>query len=160
MRAIRIAVVLLAFATSCPAENTMPGPYIRAAKNDELLLMAGVDLDKVILRLPCTAMIEDGSDHPAPFGCVYVQSSNEISLFSLDGDYLISELQLKFHAINGIALKDAPVMNELQIFSGERLIRIHISGKLWPDKKKTAAAYRSLLENSLPARQPVPLSGT
>jgi hypothetical protein len=61
----------------------------------------------------------------APFGCVYVQSKNELNLFSLDGDYLISELQLALRNIDGVALQETPVMSQLQLFSGTRRIAIH-----------------------------------
>jgi hypothetical protein len=157
-----LAILLLLAAAVCAGAT--PGALMRAAQNDELLLMAGVDLEAVEFRISCTALIiviePENRDPPTPFGCVYVQSRSELNLFSLEGDYLISELQLKLRAIDGVALQETPVMSQLQLFSGNRRIAIHAQGKVWLDRKKTQAAYRWLVDHSVPARQPVPWIGS
>ena len=156
-----LALALLLTAAVCAGAT--PGALMRAAQNDELLVMVGVDLEVVEFRQSCIVLImvieAENRDPFAPFGCVYVQSKNELNLFSLDGDYLVSELQLKLRNIDGVAQQETPVMSQLQIFTGNRRIAIHAQGKVWLDRKKTQAAYKWLIDHSVPARAPVPWIG-
>jgi len=63
----------------------------QAVSDDAMLSSAGVDPAKAELRKPCQATVVDTDDPAELFDCVYVQTSRDLNLFSLeDGLRLIA----------------------------------------------------------------------
>ena len=88
-------------------------------------------------------MIET-DDPPEFFDCVYVQTEKDLNLFSLEDGYLMSELQLKLHNMDGVALQRMGRYSQVQIFSGDRVTALYIHGKSWIDPAQTEAVYHWL----------------
>jgi len=126
----------------------------RIADDDALLENAGVSLREVQFRLPCLGAIIETSDPPEFSNYLFVQSSNELNLFSLEDGYLMSELQLKLHNMDGVALQHMGRYSQVQIFSGERVAALYIHDKSWIDSAQTEAVYRWLTDHGVPARDP------
>jgi len=122
----------------------------RIADDDALLENAGVSLREVQFRLPCLGAIIETSDPPEFSNYLFVQSSNELNLFSLEDGYLLSEVQLKLTAIEGVAFTGAGAHFQLQIFSHRRVIA------LFMERDKVQAVYAWLTDHGAPAREPLP----
>ncbi len=54
----------------------------------------------------------------------------------------MSELQLKLHNMDGVALQHMGRYSQVQIFSGDRVTALYIHGKSWIDPAQTEAVYR------------------
>ena len=64
-------------------------------------------------------------DPPEFFDCVYVQTSRDLNLFSLEDGYLMSELQLTLANMDGVALQRMGRYVQVQIFSGNRVTALY-----------------------------------
>lgn len=126
----------------------------RAVKDDQLLASAGVELSKAELRLPCSAAVVESDDPPNFFDCVYVQTSHDLNLFSLEDGYLMSELQLTLANMDGVALQRMGKYSQVQVFSGKRVAALYIHDDAWLDPKQTEAVYQWLLAHGVAQRPP------
>jgi len=126
----------------------------RAVDDDRMLESAGVTPADVQLRKQCTAAVIETDDPPEFFDCVYVQTEKDLNLFSLEDGYLMSELQLKLHNMDGVALQHMGRYSQVQIFSGDRVTALYIHGKSWIDPAQTEAAYHWLLNHGVRMREP------
>jgi hypothetical protein len=126
----------------------------RAVNDDQLLQSAGVTLADAQLRKQCSAAVVETDDPPEFFDCVYVQTEKDLNLFSLEEGYLMSELQLKLHNMDGVALQHMGKYSQVQIFSGDRVTALYIHGKAWIDPAQTESVYHWLTEHGVPARRP------
>jgi hypothetical protein len=126
----------------------------RAVADDALLASAGVEPAKAELRKQCSAAVVETDDPPEFFDCVYVQTSRDLNLFSLEDGYLMSELQLTLANMDGVALQRMGRYVQVQIFSRNRVAAIYIHDRNWIDPKQTEAVYQWLLEHGVQARQP------
>jgi len=126
----------------------------RAVHDDQLLQTAGVTPADARVRKQCSAAVVETDDPPEFFDCVYVQTEKDLNLFSLEDGYLMSELQLKLHNMDGVALQHMGRYSQVQIFSGNRVAALYIHGKSWIDPGQTEAVYRWLTDHGVPARQP------
>jgi hypothetical protein len=148
---------LLAFCLAALAVPALASSYrevSRAVNDDQLLQTAGVEPAEAQLRKQCTAAVIETDDPPEFFDCVYVQTSKDLNLFSLEDGYLMSELQLKLHNMDGVALQHMGRVSQLQIFSGRRVTALYIHRNSWIDAEETEAVYKWLLERGVRARQP------
>ena len=139
---------LLCFSAVCAAASL--SQIKRIADDDELLQNAGVAVTDVQFRLPCNAAVVETSDPPEFDNYLFVQSSSELNLFSLEDGYLMPEVQLKLRAIEGVALTAAGANWQLQIFSSRRVIALFMS------RGKVQAVYAWLAEHDVPVREPLP----
>ena len=96
----------------------------------------------------------DSDDPPNFFDCVYVQTEKDLNLFSLEDGYLMSELQLKLHNMDGVALQHMGRVSQVQIFSHDRVTALYIHNKSWIDSAQTESVYRWLTDHGVPAREP------
>src|SRR5690349_22802502 len=151
MRIVLAAVLLLATGV-VTASNYRD--VQRAVGDDQMLASAGVTPADAVARKQCTAALVTTDDPPDFFDCVYVQTEKDLNLFSLEDGYLMSELQLKLHNMDGVALQRMGRYSQVQIFSGDRVTAIYIHGKAWIDPAQTDAVYQWLVEHGVPARQP------
>ncbi len=126
----------------------------RAVDDDQLLQSAGVTPADAQLRKQCSAAVVETDDPPEFFDCVYVQTSKDLNLFSLEDGHLMSELQLKLHNMDGVALQHMGRYSQLQIFSGDRVTALYIHGKRWIDPAQNQAVYQWLTDRGVPARSP------
>jgi hypothetical protein len=126
----------------------------RAVTDDQLLQSAGVTPADTRLRKQCSAALIETDDPPEFFDCVYVQTEKDLNLFSLEDGYLMSELQLKLHNMDGVALQHMGRYSQVQIFSGDHVTVLYIHGKAWIDPAQTEDVYRWLTEHGVPARPP------
>lgn len=126
----------------------------RAVGDDQLLQSAGVTPADAQLRKQCRAAVVETDDPPEFFDCVYIQTAKDLNLFSLEDGYLMSELQLKLHNMDGVALQHMGRYSQVQIFSGDRVAALYIHDKSWIDAAQTEAVYRWLTDHGVPARQP------
>ena len=150
---MRTAWVLIAcFATAASASNYRD--VQRAVNDDALLQTAGVAPADAQLRKQCSAAVMETDDPPEFFDCVYVQTDKDLNLFSLEDGYLMSELQLKLHNMDGVALQHMGRYSQVQIFSGDRVTALYIHGKSWIDPAQTENVYRWLTEHGVPVREP------
>jgi hypothetical protein len=150
---MRNAWLLIAcFATAASASNYRD--VARAVNDDQLLESAGVAPADAQMRKQCTAAVVETDDPPEFFDCVYVQTEKDLNLFSLEDGYLMSELQLKLHNMDGVALQHMGRYSQVQIFSGDRVAALYIHGKSWIDPKATENVYQWLTSHGVPARQP------
>ena len=151
MRVVLLTALCL-LASVCAASNYRD---VQSAVNDDQLLQnAGVTPADAKLRKQCSAAVVETDDPPEFFDCVYVQTASDLNLFSLEDGYLMSELQLKLHNMDGVALQHMGRYSQVQIFSGDRVAAIYIHGKSWIDPAQTEAVYRWLTDHGVPARQP------
>jgi hypothetical protein len=151
---MRKLLVICMAALAAPALSSSYGEVSRAVKDDQLLQTAGVDPGKAELRKQCSAAVIETDDPAEFFDCVYVQTDKDLNLFSLEDGYLLSELQLKLHNMDGIALQHMGRVSQLQIFSGRRVTALYIHANKWIDAKETKAVYDWLLERGVRAREP------
>ena len=126
----------------------------RAVGDDRMLETAGVTPADAQMRKQCSAAVIETDDPPEFFDCVYVQTDKDLNLFSLEDGYLMSELQLKLHNMDGVALQHMGRYSQVQIFSGSRVAALYIHGKSWIDPKQTEAVYQWLIDHGVPSRQP------
>src|SRR4051812_30826100 len=102
---MRLLVFSLLIGISTLASAASYRQIQRAADDDQMLITAGVDPERAQLRKPCAAAIVDVDERPNFFDCVYVQTGHDLNLFSLEGGYLMSELQLTLGNMDGVALQ-------------------------------------------------------
>ena len=126
----------------------------RAVNDDQLLQSAGVAPADAQLRKQCSAAVMETDDPPEFFDCVYVQTDKDLNLFSLEDGYLMSELQLKLHNMDGVALQHMGRYSQVQIFSHDRVTALYIHGKSWIDPAQTENVYRWLTDHGVPAHEP------
>ncbi|HEU5136413.1 MAG TPA: hypothetical protein VFU13_14785 [Steroidobacteraceae bacterium] len=137
---------------TAPASNYRE--VARAVNDDQLLQTAGVTPADAQIRYQCTAAIIETDDPPEFFDCVYVQTEKDLNLFSLEDGYLMSELQLKLHNMDGVALQRMGRYSQVQIFSGNEVTALYIHGKSWIDQAQTESVYHWLLNHGVRQRQP------
>ena len=126
----------------------------RAVTDDQLLQSAGVTPADAQLRKQCSAAVIETDDPPEFFDCVYVQTDKDLNLFSLEDGYLMSELQLKLHNMDGVALQRMGRYSQVQIFSGDRVTALYIHGTRWIDPVQTESVYQWLIDHGVQSRQP------
>ena len=90
-------------------------------------------------------------DPPEFFDCVYVQTRQDLNLFSLEDGYLMSELQLTLHNMDGVALQHMGRYSQVQIFSHKRVTALYIHGKSWIDPGRPRASTAGLLDHGVRA---------
>ncbi len=126
----------------------------KAVNDDEKLIFAGVDPEQVLVRKQCGAAILETDDAPDSFDCVYVQTEKDLTLFSLEDGYLMSEMQAKLNIIDGVALQRTSRWAQVQIFNGDKIAAFYIFGDNWIDTEQTEAVYRWLIDHGVPQRKP------
>jgi len=126
----------------------------RAVSDDQLLASAGVEPSKAELRMPCSAAVIDTDEGASSFDCVYVQTSHDLNLFSLEDGYLMSELQLTLTNIDGVALQRMGRYAQVQVFSGNRVAALSIRNADWYDAGKTEAVYQWLVNHGVAQHAP------
>src|SRR3954470_5447980 len=151
MRVILMSALCL-FTGVCAASNYRD--VQRAVNDDQLLQTAGVAPADAQLRKQCSAAVMETDDPPEFFDCVYVQTEKDLNLFSLEDGYLMSELQLKLHNMDGVALQHMGKYSQVQVFSGDRVAAFYIHGTRWIDPARTQAVYEWLLNHGVRERQP------
>jgi hypothetical protein len=151
MRAVIVITLCLA---SGLAAATNYRDVQRAVADDRMLETAGVTPADVQLRKQCSAAVIETDDPPNFFDCVYVQTDKDLNLFSLEDGYLMSELQLTLHNMDGVALQRMGRYAQVQIFSGNRVAALYIHGKSWIDPEATESVYQWLTGHGVPTRQP------
>jgi hypothetical protein len=149
------SLVLLTFClASGLAGATTNRDVQRAADDDRMLETAGVTPAEAQMRKPCSAAVIETDDPPEFFDCVYVQTDKDLNLFSLEDGYLMSELQLKLHNMDGVALQHMGRYSQVQIFSRDQVTALYIHDKSWIDPAATEVVYQWLTQHGVPARQP------
>ena len=151
---MRVLVALLSLTVCLSATAASQRDVQRAVKDDQMLASAGVEPSEAQLRLPCSAAVVDSDDPPNFFDCVYVQTSHDLNLFSLEDGYLMSELQLALTNMDGVALQHMGRYSQLQIFSGERVAALYIHDAKWLDPAQTEKVYQWLLDHGVAQRAP------
>jgi hypothetical protein len=151
MRALAISILSLGTAI-CAAGNYRE--VQNAVNDDQLLQTAGVTPAEAQIRKPCSAALVVTDDPPEFFDCVYVQTAKDLNLFSLEDGYLMSELQLKLHNMDGVALQHMGRFSQVQIFSGDHVTALYIHDKSWIDPAQTESVYQWLIEHGVQAHQP------
>jgi hypothetical protein len=151
MRAVISLLLLVACGVALGANNR---DVQRAVNDDALLASTGIEPSKAELRMPCSAAVVATDDPPEFFDCVYVQTTRDLNLFSLEQGVLMSELQLTLSNMDGVALQRMGRYVQVQIFSGDRVAAMFIHDKAWIDTAQTEAVYRWLLDHGVQERQP------
>ncbi len=151
---MRTAILVIASLVSgvCAASNYRD--VQRAVADDQMLQSAGVTPADAKLRAQCSAAVVETDDPPEFFDCVYVQTDKDLNLFSLEDGYLMSELQLKLHNMDGVALQHMGRYSQVQIFSGDRVTALYIHGKSWIDPAATENVFHWLTAHGVPPREP------
>jgi hypothetical protein len=126
----------------------------QAVNDDQKLIFAGVEPEDVLMRKQCGAAILETDDAPSSFDCVYVQTAKDLSLFSLEDGYLMTEMQAKLNIIDGVALQRTSRWAQVQIFNGDKIAAFYIYGDHWIDTEQTEAVYQWLLDHGVPPRTP------
>src|SRR4030095_4060945 len=92
---IRLTLGLtIAALASCLAMAAGQRDIQRVISDDALLSSAGIEPAKAEMRLPCRPAVLEPAAPPEFFACVYVQTSRDLNLFTLETGVLMSELQL------------------------------------------------------------------
>lgn len=151
MRAVFISILCL---TAGIAAATNYRDVKRAVNDDVMLQTAGLSPADAQIRKQCSAALIQTDDPPEFFDCVYVQTEKDLNLFSLEDGYLMSELQLKLHNMDGIALQKMGRYSQVQIFSGDHVTALYIHGKSWIDAAQTESVYQWLIERGVQERKP------
>ena len=151
---MRIVLLSLLCLASGVASATNYRDVQRAVDDDQMLASAGVTPSEALSRKQCTAALLTTDDPPNFFDCVYVQTEKDLNLFSLEDGYLMSELQLKLHNMDGVALQHMGKYSQVQIFSHGRVTALYIHGKSWIDAAQTEDVYRWLTDHGVPVREP------
>lgn len=147
MRALFLSVLLFVSSICAGASFSQ---IKRIVDDDELLQNAGVSLTDVQFRLPCNAAIVETSDSPEFDNYLYVQSKNELNLFSLEDGYLMPELQLKLRAIDSISITGQGAGYQIQIFGPKRVVALSFQ------RGKAGPVFQWLTEQGVPVRKPLP----
>ncbi len=111
-----------------------------------MLIFAGVEPERAEVRTACSAAVVDSDDRPNFFDCVYVQTPQTLNILSLEGGYLMSELQLTLANMDGVALQRLGKYSQLQIFSGRKVAALYIYNDSWIDSEQTEALYQLLVD--------------
>jgi hypothetical protein len=151
MRALAVLALILSTGAAVAATQR---DVQRAAQDDQMLASAGVEPSQAEMRLPCSAAVLDSDDPPNFFDCVYVQTSRDLNLFSLEDGFLMSELQLTLGNMDGVALQRMGRYTQVQIFSGQRVTALYIHDARWLDPAQTEKVYRWLLDHGVAQRAP------
>ncbi len=151
---MRTLVGLVMFAACGLAAAATQRDIQRAVADDQLLASAGVELSRAEMRLPCSAAVMESDDKPNFFDCVYVQTSHDLNLFSLEDGYLMSELQLTLANMDGVALQRLGKYSQVQIFSARRVTALYIHDARWLDPRQTEAVYQWLVAHGVAPRAP------
>ncbi|HUQ10317.1 MAG TPA: hypothetical protein VM146_08365 [Steroidobacteraceae bacterium] len=126
----------------------------KAVNDDEKLIFAGIDPESVLSRKQCGAAILETDDAPNSFDCVYVQTEKDLNLLSLEGGYLMPEIQAKLNVIDGVALQRTSRWAQVQIFNGDKIAAFYIYGDNWIDTDETEKVYHWLIDHGVPQRNP------
>ena len=151
MRTLVIAVLLVASTVANAASHRA---LQKAADDDQMLAFAGVEPDNAEVRTTCSAAVVDSDDRPNFFDCVYVQTPQTLNILSLEGGYLMSELQLTLANMDGVALQRLGKYSQLQIFSGRKVAALYIYNDAWIDSQQTEALYQLLVDRGVKPRAP------
>ena len=151
---MRTTIVAILCLVSSLAAATNYRDMQRAVDDDRMLETAGVTPADAQLRKQCSAAVIETDDPPEFFDCVYVQTEKDLNLFSLEDGFLMSELQLKLHNMDGVALQHMGRYSQVQIFSRDQVTALYIHGKSWIDPAATEGVYQWLTAHGVPARQP------
>ena len=151
MRALLLPVLILGCSVAAASNYR---DVQRAVDDDQMLQSAGVTPADAQLRKQCSAAVVETDDPPEFFDCVYVQTDKNLNLFSLEDGYLMSELQLTVHAMDGVALQHMGRYSQVQIFSGDRVTALYIHGAKWIDPVQTEGVYQWLVDHGVRAREP------
>jgi len=125
-----------------------------AVNDDQKLIHAGLEPEKATLRRPCSAAVVETDDPVESFNCVYVQTEKDVNLLTLEGGYLIPELQMKVNVMDGVALQRMGRFVQVQMFSGRKTAAFYIYGDTWLDAEQTEAVYHWLISQGVPQRAP------
>jgi hypothetical protein len=153
MRTLAIAVAVLLGASTL-ANAASHRALQKAANDDQMLVSAGVEPERAEVRTTCSAAVVDSDDRPNFFDCVYVQTPQTLNILSLEGGYLMSELQLTLANMDGVALQRLGKYSQLQIFSGRKVAALYIYNDSWIDSQQTEALYQLLVDRGVKPRQP------
>ncbi len=151
---MRTFIFIASLALSAVASASSFYEVTKAMNDDEKLIFAGVQPEDVMVRKQCGAAILETDDAPNSFDCVYVQTAKDISLLSLEGDYLMSEMQAKLNVIDGVALQRTGRWAQVQVFNGDKIAAFYIYGDNWIDTEQTEAVYKWLVDSGVPQRNP------
>lgn len=151
---MRTLVSLILIGTAGLAAASSYTDIKKAVSDDQMLQIAGMSPEQAQVRKHCSAAVVETDDPPEFFDCVYVQTDQALNLFSLEDGYLMSELQLKLHNMDGVALQRMGRYSQVQIFSRDRVAALYIHGKNWIDPQQTEAVYQWLVEHGVQSRQP------
>lgn len=151
MRAILLLSSMLIAAVAWPSSFY---EVSKAVNDDEKLIFAGVDPENVLMRKQCGAAILETDDAPSSFDCVYVQTDKDLTLFSLEDGYLMSEMQAKLNVVDGVALQRTGRWAQVQVFNGDKIAAFYIFGDNWIDTEETEKVYRWLVEKGVPEKKP------
>ena len=151
MRTIVFAVLLGAATLATAASHR---ELQKAANDDQMLVSAGVEPERAEMRRTCSAAVVDSDDRPNFFDCVYVQTPQTLNILSLEGGYLMSELQLTLVNMDGVALQRLGKYSQLQIFSGHKVAALYLYNDSWIDSQQTEALYQLLVDRGVKPRAP------
>jgi hypothetical protein len=151
---MRAATCLLILAAAGVASAASQRDVQKAVKDDQMLASAGIEVSRAEMRLPCSAAVVQADDTPNFFDCVYVQTSHDLNLFSLEDGFLMSELQLTLSNMDGVALQRMGKYSQVQIFSGDRVAALYIHDDRWLDPRQTEAVYQWLVNHGVAQRAP------
>jgi hypothetical protein len=151
MRILLIAVLLGVTALANAAGQRA---LQKAVKNDQMLIDAGVEPERAEMRTTCAAAVVERGERPNFFDCAFVQTPHAMNLLTLEGGYLMSELQLTLSNMDGVALQRMGKYSQLQVFSGHKVAALYIYNDSWIDSQQTEALYQMLVDRGVKARQP------
>jgi hypothetical protein len=151
---MRTAVLLVSMLLAATASASSFYEVSKAMNDDEKLIFAGMNPEDIIARKQCGAAILETDDAPNSFDCVYVQTEKDLNLFSLEGGYLMSELQAKLNVIDGVALQRTSRWAQVQVFNGDKIAAFYIYGDHWIDTAETEKVYQWLVDHGVPQRNP------
>jgi hypothetical protein len=151
---MRSAILLVSLLVTAVASASSFYEISKAVNDDQKLILAGVSPEDVLVRKQCGAAILETDDAPNTFDCVYVQTAKDLSLLSLEGGYLMTELQAKLNIIDGVALQRTSRWAQVQVFNGDKIAAFYIYGDNWIDTEQTEAVYHWLIDHGVPQRNP------
>jgi hypothetical protein len=150
---MRVTFVLICLiASACAASNFRE--VAEAVNDDQKLITAGVEPKEAVMRKQCGAAVLETDDRPEYFDCVYVQTDDDLNLFSLEDGFLMAEVQAKLATIDGVALQRTGRWPQVQVFNGNEVAAFYIYGDRWIDAEQTEAVYRWLLDHGVRQREP------
>jgi hypothetical protein len=151
MRTLVIALLLGATTLATAASHR---ELQKAVNDDQMLVSAGVEPERAEMRKTCSAAVVDSDERPNFFDCVYVQTPRTLNILSLEGGYLMSELQLTLANMDGVALQRLGKYSQLQIFSGHKVAALYLYDDSWIDTQQTEALYQLLVDRGVKPRAP------